>query len=307
MGAPRVSICIPTYNYAQYIGEALRSACEQTFRNIEIIVIDDASTDDTVSLVEAVAADEPRLRLVRNPRNLGLQANYNRCIEVAEAEYVKILCADDLLAPDCVERMVAVLEAHTEVSLVACGREFVGADREHRRVDRYASELVIEPGSQTLRRCFFMGNRIGEPTAVMFRRSKAGRGFDEAYKQILDLELWLRIIADDWFAALPEALCQFRQHLGRATFKQMDTGLIAADRVRLFRDYHAHPALNPSRLGERLLWDARMAWVLGREPTTARNYLNTGAHHAVYFPSLLSPLVALGRLTTAMGFGPARS
>lgn len=306
MGTPRVSICIPTYNYAHYIGEALRSACDQTYRDIEIIVIDDASTDGTVAVVEAIARNEPRVRLVRNPRNLGLQANYNRCIELANAPLVKILCADDLLTPDCVERMVCVLDAHPEVSLVACGREFVGADREHRRVERYARQVVIEPGQQTLRRCFYLGNLIGEPTAVMFRRSRAGTGFNENYKQILDLELWLRIVADNWFAALPEALCQFRQHQDRATFKQMDTGLIAADRVRLFHDYHLHPALRGANVVERLIWDARMAWVLGREPSTARNYQHTRAGQAVYFPVLLPPLVGAGRLATSMGLGPTR-
>src|SRR4051812_45789746 len=89
MTRQRVSICIPTYNYAHYLGDAIRSACQQTYDELEVVVIDDASTDDTVALVEVLARSDARIRLVRTDRNLGLQANYTRCIELAKTDFVK--------------------------------------------------------------------------------------------------------------------------------------------------------------------------------------------------------------------------
>ena len=306
MARQRVSICIPTYNYAHYLGDAIRSACEQTYEELEIVVIDDASTDATVPLVEQLARSDGRIRLVRNQRNLGLQANYSRCIELADTDFVKILCADDWLAPDCVARMMAVLEARPEVALVACAREFVGSRLEHRRSVAYARRPIVEPGARTIRRCFFRGNLIGEPTAVLFRKSRARIGFDENYKQILDMELWFRILETGWFASLPEALCRFRQHEGRATFKQMDTGLIARDRIRLFHDFSDRPYMEAG-LPEKLLWDARMAWVLAREPSTSGDPRSTGAFGAVYFPRLLGGLMAAARVAIRAGLVPRRS
>jgi glycosyltransferase involved in cell wall biosynthesis len=306
MALPAVSICIPTYNYAHYLTDAVRSACEQTHPDLEVLIIDDASTDGTAALMERLSRKDPRVRCVHNPRNLGLQANFNRCVELAAHECVKILCADDVLRPTCVEQMARVMASRPEVSLVACAREFVDPDLRPRRSASYAGESVLEPGERAIRRCFFRGNLIGEPSAVMFRKSLAGGGFNESYKQTLDMELWFRLLERGWFAFIPERLCRFRQHRGRATFKHMDTGMIAADRVRLFREFARKPYMGRA-LGDRILWDLRMAWLLGREPATARDPGATGAHEAVYFPRLLSPLVRAARVAVALGTVPRPS
>ena len=114
---PLVSICIPTYNYRHYLSDALDSALAQEFADIEIVVVDNCSDDGTPDLVEAYCRRDSRVIFHRNSRNLGMTANFNRSMALARGKYVKFLCADDILATDCVGKMVAVLEADPDVRL----------------------------------------------------------------------------------------------------------------------------------------------------------------------------------------------
>ena len=116
---PLVSVCVPTYNGEPFLQAALDSASAQTFGDLEILVVDDGSSDGTPALVERHAADDPRVRLLRNERNLGLVGNWNRCLEAARGTWIKFLFQDDLLEPACVERMLAL--ASEDCPFVVCG------------------------------------------------------------------------------------------------------------------------------------------------------------------------------------------
>jgi glycosyltransferase involved in cell wall biosynthesis len=303
MGSALVSICIPTYNYAEFVGEAIASACSQSYENLEILVSDNCSTDETPSIVEKLAAHDRRIRYHRNEHNLGMQGNFNRCLELAQGEYIKLLCADDLLMPQCVERMVEAATRDDNVALVACSREIVD-DRQNRLgVSSYSAQAQTLPGSEVISRCFFRGNLIGEPSAVLFRKSVASQGFSDVYKQVIDMEMWFRLLETGSFAFIPEALCRMRQHRGRATFAHIETGIIAEDRMRLFRDFSGKPYIRGG-LRQKLLWDLRMAWLLGRERATAKEYRRSGARESVYFPNLLAPLVLIARVAAVFGFAP---
>jgi glycosyltransferase involved in cell wall biosynthesis len=91
---PSVSICIPTFNHGRFIEQSLSSATAQTFRDTEIIVLDNASEDATTEIVAAAASRDSRIRYVRHPKNIGLIGNLNACIEMARGTYIKLLCAD---------------------------------------------------------------------------------------------------------------------------------------------------------------------------------------------------------------------
>jgi len=114
-----VTICIPTYNRAGMIGKAIESALSQSYKNIEIIVVDNASTDNTASVVASYSDD--RLRYVRNDRNLGLFGNCNRCIELASGTYLHILHSDDFIDPDFTLRCVEFFHDHPTVVLTTTG------------------------------------------------------------------------------------------------------------------------------------------------------------------------------------------
>src|SRR5262245_50428881 len=112
----RVSVCVPTYNRSRYLREAIESALVQTFADFELLVVDNCSTDDTPEVAAAFAARDRRVRYVRNERNLGLAGNFNRCVELAQGEYVALLHDDDLYLPEMLATTVGALDAHPEAA-----------------------------------------------------------------------------------------------------------------------------------------------------------------------------------------------
>lgn len=239
---PKVSVCIPTYNYGRYIIQAIESAQCQTFGDHEILVIDDRSEDDTAEIVAGLMRKDRRLRFLQNERRLGFAGNFSRCIELAAGEYVKILCADDLLEPACLERMTRALDELPAASLVASRRLLIDGNGKHVGESSYADGSLLEQGSLTARRCFFsVDNRIGEPTAVMFRKKQALRGFKGEYSLLVDLEMWLHLLAQGDFVFLAEPLCRVRRHEGQATWGCARSLDFANDLVRLHRDYGEKP------------------------------------------------------------------
>jgi glycosyltransferase involved in cell wall biosynthesis len=238
----RVSICIPTFNYAEFLRDALDSALSQTFTDLEIVVVDNASTDDTPLIVEEYRRRDPRVRSVRNPENVGAQRNLNRCIEVATGEYVNILCSDDLLEPHAIERLAAALDARRDVVIAGGGRVVVDRDlRRPMNVLAFAREAVTLAGPDAIRSCLMRGNRIGEPSAVLLRRREAARGFDTSYRQLIDLEMWFHMLQRGAFAYVPEPLCWFRQHSGSESSRNVEAFSFVPELRRLVEQYAPSP------------------------------------------------------------------
>ena len=115
---PRVSIGMPVYNGENFIEEALKSICAQTFRDFELIISDNASTDRTEEICRSYAAGDSRIQYYRSPMNLGAAKNYNKVVELSAGEYFKYAAHDDIIAPDFLEKCVAVLNSDPGVVLV---------------------------------------------------------------------------------------------------------------------------------------------------------------------------------------------
>lgn len=292
-----VTICIPAYNAAAYLTAALESALAQTDAEAQVLVVDNASTDDTAEIALRFARLDSRVRLVVNDANLGMTGNFNRCLELAESTYVKFLCADDLLRPRCVERMRCVLERNPDVVLVGCARELISDTGEAMGRLNFASRDVRTPGRDTIRRCFFSGNDIGEPSAVMFRRADALRGFRAEYNQTVDLEMWFDLLEKGDFAFLAEPLCSIRVHAGQQTARNVQSGRVVADKQLLFREYAARPYLR-SGLWNRLVWDGRMASSVAGAGL-ARREIEAPRVREVFFPRLFRWLLLPGAAVTA--------
>lgn len=235
---PMVSVCIPAFNHARYIGRAMESALSQTMKDIEVLVVDDASKDETFEVAGRYAAHDGRVRLYRSDANVGMVENWNRCLRHATGTYVKLLCSDDFLEPDCLERQAKVLDDLGGVAIVSCARRLVEEDGADAGVASYADNYVVKSGKTVINDCFHrVGNLIGEPCAVLFRREAAGRGFHPAYRQLTDLEMWFHLLERGDFAHVPDALCGFRRHPGQQTRASAASLAFADDEFRLFNDY----------------------------------------------------------------------
>lgn len=116
---PLVSIGIPTYQRAETLRRAVASALSQTYPNVEVVICDDGSSDSTETVCRSLAETDERIRYLRSPRNLGLAANHNKLFAAMDGRYVMLLCDDDWLAPDYVEKCIVKLRASPDHVLVA--------------------------------------------------------------------------------------------------------------------------------------------------------------------------------------------
>lgn len=113
---PLVTIAITSYNYGRHVGEAIRSALAQTYRNLEILVLDNASTDDSLEVIRSF--DDERIRLIARPENIGIQKNHNDAIRQCRGEYIVFLSADDMHLPTLVEDMMTFRRLNPQVDVV---------------------------------------------------------------------------------------------------------------------------------------------------------------------------------------------
>ncbi|MFI9382392.1 glycosyltransferase family 2 protein [Kutzneria sp. NPDC052558] len=209
---PAVSVCVPAYQAERFLGSTMRSVLAQNFEDLELIVLDNASTDHTEHVARSF--DDYRIRVIRNSRVLPLAENWNLAVHYSRAPLVKLLCADDLLRPDCLRLQHQALIGRPDLALTASRRDFV--DDAGRRLvagrglrgligthDRTAvARRVVRDG----------GNPVGEAGSVLFRREHfdAVGGFDHRLRFPMDLDLWLRLLDHGDFHGQPESLAAFR-------------------------------------------------------------------------------------------------
>jgi len=228
---PLVSVCIAVFNCERYIGQAIRSALNQTFNDFEVLVVDNASTDNTVGVVESIG--DPRIRLIRNPTNIGPCLNWNRSIEEARGTFIKMLGADDLLYPTCLERQIVAFHGPLGESMaLACfPRDIIdSAGRVRLRAHGWrADEPRRIPGREAIRIMARRGrNTIGEPVTTFFRRRDAvalgcfSPDIEQRLPFCLDWDLWCRLLQRGDLFVCPNVLGAFRVNEGSNSLNLVD-------------------------------------------------------------------------------------
>jgi Glycosyltransferases involved in cell wall biogenesis len=252
MPIPKVSVCIPTYNYARYLPETIESVLAQSFADFELIIIDNCSSDDTAVVVGRYAERDRRIRFSVNEENLGMVGNWNLCLAHARGEFIKFVFSDDLLSSrDALKKMVSVLENDSSISLVASSRDIIDtSSRKLKSESRFRRNAVFS-GTAVINRCLKeQKNLIGEPTVVMFRKKDAARGFLPHYRQIVDQEMWFYLLEQGNLAFLTEPLISFRIHPEQQTTKNADTLNNVEDIFHLYDDYMHRPYISIGGLGK---------------------------------------------------------
>ena len=210
-----VCICIPTYNVASTVGETLQSILNQTYPNLVVHVSDNASTDDTLKIVESL--EDLRVTIHRHVENIGAEGNFNCCIQLAEGKYTAIFHADDVYEPDIVEKQVAFLEANPKAGAVFT--EAIQIDEMGNKI----GEMHLPNG--IVARCnlydfptmlkavlehynFFICPSVMVRTNVFQQEIKCWRG--ELFKSSADLDVWFRILLHHEIGYLREPLLRYR-------------------------------------------------------------------------------------------------
>lgn len=303
----KISVCIPAYNYAHFLPDAIESVLCQSFQNFELLVVDNCSIDNTEEVVAEYVRKDRRVRYYRNESNLGLVGNLNRCLHYANGDFVKILCADDLLESGSLEKMAYVLEIYPQVSLVASSRLLTDSSLNPIRTASYSAKKTHISGIEVIKKCLVYGNLIGEPSAVLFRRKDALRGFREEYSQLVDLEMWFYLLLNGDFFFMPEELCLFRQHEGQGTKDNVRAFAYLAEEDQLFIEYSKKLALKSGAINC-LNRNFRMAQAIWQQRNTCDNpekipelmgkYINYYLFFLIYLPVIL--MKKLGKIKDAL-------
>lgn len=206
---PKLTVFIPVYNRAPYIGAAIDSVLGQSFRDFELLLIDDGSTDGGVAVIERF--DDPRIRLYRNDCNRGIPYTRNRGLELARGEYIALLDSDDRMAPRRLERQVAFLDRHTDIATL--GGWVAKFDASGSIVRHLVKPLAPDDlKAWLLFRCAHANTSLIGRTAIMREF-----GYDESFAVSQDFELSTRLSVRYKLANLPLICSYQREHDGRIT------------------------------------------------------------------------------------------
>lgn len=205
---PRVSVHMPVYNAGRFLEPAVESIRAQTFTDFEFIIIDDGSTDSSGALLERIAADDRRIRLLRR-ENWGITRTRNQALALAVGEFFAVMDADDVALPERFARQVAYFDRHPEC--VALGTRVLLIDAEGAPI-REMSEATTheEIDAQHLAG---LGGAITHPASMMRREALvAVGGYREQFQTAEDLDVFLRLAEVGRVANLPDVLLHYRQH-----------------------------------------------------------------------------------------------
>jgi glycosyltransferase involved in cell wall biosynthesis len=215
---PLVTIAIPTYNRADsYLPQALECAFDQTYANLEIIVADNCSTDNTRAIVNGIA--DPRLRYFRHEVNIGSTNNVNFCLEQATGEYVLFLHDDDRIDPDFVESCIRAANDISDIGLIRTGMRWID------RHDNVCGEALNRVGGLSFEGFllgWFTGKTPMHPCSTLFntKRLKAIGGFHSKNNLYDDVIAEVKLAAKHNRVDIPDVKASFRHHPNRLSTSQ---------------------------------------------------------------------------------------
>jgi len=230
---PLVSICIPTYNGAQYIDKCIESCLAQTYTNIEIVICDDCSTDNTLELIKVFSQKDQRIKFYQNSSNLGLVGNWNATLINSSGEYIKWLFQDDWMELNAIEEFIEV--AKKGYDFIISKRNFILENLiSNKDKDYYKNDVKsLEQHFPTKDDAHYFSpkeivnlavnnialNFIAEPSLIFFKKcliNKVGL-YDHLLNQICDLEYNLRLAVEVGIFVINKPLCSFAIHSNSTT------------------------------------------------------------------------------------------
>lgn len=257
MTEPLVSIVLPVYNGSVGLAEAVESCLNQSYRNLELIVVDDASTDNTPEIISEYASNDGRVRRIRHDTNKRLPAALNSGFAVARGELLTWTSHDNLYRPLAVATMANFLEANPDVAVVYAGYTFIDSD------GNVLGRMTAPPPTELPYR-----NAVG--ACFLYRRSfhTILGDYDETCFLVEDYEYWLRAVGSFHFHALQQDLYLYRIHEDSLSRSQLEFTRLTV--VRLLERYLAeknwsadHRAMAHLRLAREkaALKESRAAWI----------------------------------------------
>ncbi|MEO8255381.1 MAG: glycosyltransferase [Flavobacterium sp.] len=207
---PKITVLMPVYNCELYIKEAVDSILNQTFSDFEFIIIDDASSDSTVSIIKTY--NDPRIQLIEKPQNSGYTNSLNHGLTIATGEYIARMDGDDISLPERFAKQVRFLDANPDV--VLCGSVFtiIGTD----------IIVTVPENNENIKLAMLKDCCIGHPTVMMRKNTldKFSLIYDATKEPAEDYDLWTRMLVIGKLHNLQEVLLQYRVHNSQVSQKR---------------------------------------------------------------------------------------
>lgn len=295
---PLVSVAVVTYNSSATIIETLDSIATQTYQNLELIVSDDCSTDNTIELVRAWISEHKerfvRSELLTVTKNTGVSANYNRAASACKGEWVKDLDGDDLLLPNCVQTYVDFITNNTEIVYVFAKGKCFGTDEKYveQLSKHFATDFFDWDKKKQLDYLYLCGSPIFSSSAFYNRKSCINLGFknDERIPNYEDRPKWIRIIENDIpHAYIPKETICYRIS-GSSISTTVGGSKVFSQSMALFDKYYRipyierngyrwyafrHKLVNRKRISQNLIWKIickGMDLMFGKEPDWTKGF-----------------------------------
>jgi glycosyltransferase involved in cell wall biosynthesis len=258
----KVSICIPTYNGARFLRQAIDSVIEQTTPYTELIIVDDASTDETFEI--ALSYQDMGIKCFRNSARIGLVKNWNRCLELSQGQYINIMHQDDFMLQGNIALKTDYMDNHPTVGLVHSNIYIVNERGDiiggHWLPDALPVDDEVQNGQSCFEKLLFAGNFICCPTVFIRREciNKLGN-FDHELPYTVDYEMWLRISTHYDIGYLKKELLSYRVHNQQETKKHSGNG---KEVIELFKAIRIVLDKNPA-LGRKFHYKQRalLRWI----------------------------------------------
>ena len=250
MTSPAVSVCIPVYRGEQFLAETIRSVLAQTYRDFELVILDNASPDGTGRIARSF--QDGRIRVETNPTVLPQPQNWRRAVELCRAPLIKLVCADDLLHPRCLELQAVLMDLDPGVAVVAARCNMIDESSRvlvsHRGLGGMTGRRTLVEVARGVVRSH--ANPIGDPGGVLFRREHYDTvgGWNPERNFAMDLDLWLRLLRHGEFFGRSESLAATRIFTNQPLRPQRrpDRPTPKRDHLRTHRDPRAaHPPPRP--------------------------------------------------------------
>ena len=209
MNEPLVSVILPVFNAGKQLEEAIESILNQTIQNLELIIINVGSTDDSLDIIKTFAHKDRRIRFISRP-NKGLVFTLNELVELAEGEYIARQDSDDISMPKRLEKQISFLRQHPRVGFV--GSNIVVIDNMSNRVSKRVANVDFLTHPDDLKLAEVFSNQFAHGSIVMRASVMKGLKYDPDYKHAEDYDLWARLSRASMMANLKEPLYYWRLH-----------------------------------------------------------------------------------------------
>ena len=227
---PKISVLMPVYNGQAFLQSSIESILEQDYSDFELLAIDDGSSDDSVKILESYACEDPRIRIIRQEKNCGIVATLNHGLEIAKAEYIARMDADDIALPKRLGQQIRYFERNPNVAVVGTGVNFI---------DKFGRKICAGPKYPThnndIKPYLFRDCCLFHPS-VMVRKSviKALGGYRNTFRHAEDYDLWFRVSEKYDISNISDILMLYRIHPNQVSLDKIVSQNESAEQCRRF-------------------------------------------------------------------------